>query len=205
MLITVDGADGVGKTTLAKRLAKELGFEYQSKPLNAILKIKSKNSIKYKIAWKVQGLIFNTIDSDKLTANFLCSTLLSYKKKFKNKNAVIDRGLLSSAVYNLNDKTVKTFDKYLKKGAALDLNILLTCSKQERIKRLQKRNDSDKTDEKVLKLDSTLTENYAKSRNMNCIIIDTTNKNEEQVFQEALQKVKQNKVFKSMIKEDLTF
>lgn len=40
---------------------------------------------------------------------------------------------------------------------------------------------------------------------MNCIIIDTTNKNEEQVFQEALQKVKQNKVFKSMIKEDLTF
>lgn len=114
-------------------------------------------------------------------------------------------GLLSSAVYNLNDKTVKTFDKYLKKGAALDLNILLTCSKQERIKRLQKRNDSDKTDEKVLKLDSTLTENYAKSRNMNCIIIDTTNKNEEQVFQEALQKVKQNKVFKSMIKEDLTF
>ena len=193
MIISVDGADGVGKTSLAKKLAQALNFEFVGHPLWAMLKIKSKDSKRYKFAHRVQRAIFRFKESSKIVSEVFCNLLLRFKNKNKNRNIVLDRGFLSALIYNLSPKTIKIFDRYVKRGADFDVNILLTCSKAERIERIEKRdkNDLDLKFKKVYNLDSDPTAEYAKSRNLNCIVIDTTEKTEQQVFGEALSKLKQ--------------
>lgn len=200
MIISVDGADGVGKTSLAKKLSQALGFEFVGHPLWAMLKIKSKDSKKYKFAHRVQRAIFRFKESSKLVSEVFCNLLLRFKNKNRNRNIVLDRGFLSTLIYNLSPKTIKIFDRYVKRGADFDVNILLTCSKEERIERIEKRDkhDLDLKFKKVYNLDADLTAEYAKSRNLNCIVIDTTKKTEQQVFEEALLKIKQLTTAKPM-------
>lgn len=200
MIISVDGADGVGKTSLAKKLSQALGFEFVGHPLWAMLKIKSKDSKKYKFAHRVQRAIFRFKESSKLVSEVFCNLLLRFKNKNRNRNIVLDRGFLSTLIYNLSPKTIKIFDRYVRRGADFDVNILLTCSKEERIERIEKRDkhDLDLKFKKVYNLDADLTAEYAKSRNLNCIVIDTTKKTEQQVFEEALLKIKQLTTAKSM-------
>ena len=200
MIISVDGADGVGKTSLAKKLSQALGFEFVGHPLWAMLKIKSKDSKKYKFAHRVQRAIFRFKESSKLVSEVFCNLLLRFKNKNRNRNIVLDRGFLSTLIYNLSPKTIKIFDRYVRRGADFDVNILLTCSKEERIERIEKRDkhDLDLKFKKVYNLDADLTAEYAKSRNLNCIVIDTTKKTEQQVFEEALLKIKQLTTAKPM-------
>lgn len=200
MIISVDGADGVGKTSLAKKLSQALGFEFVGHPLWAMLKIKSKDSKKYKFAHRVQRAIFRFKESSKIVSEVFCNLLLRFKNKNRNRNIVLDRGFLSTLIYNLSPKTIKIFDRYVRRGADFDVNILLTCSKEERIERIEKRDkhDLDLKFKKVYNLDADLTAEYAKSRNLNCIVIDTTKKTEQQVFEEALLKIKQLTTAKPM-------
>lgn len=200
MIISVDGADGVGKTSLAKKLSQALGFEFVGHPLWAMLKIKSKDSKKYKFAHRVQRAIFRFKESSKLVSEVFCNLLLRFKNKNRNRNIVLDRGFLSTLIYNLSPKTIKIFDRYVRRGADFDVNILLTCSKEERIERIEKRDkhDLDLKFKKVYNLDADQTAEYAKSRNLNCIVIDTTKKTEQQVFEEALLKIKQLTTAKPM-------
>ena len=200
MIISVDGADGVGKTSLAKKLSQALGFEFVGHPLWAMLKIKSKDSKKYKFAHRVQRAIFRFKESSKLVSEVFCNLLLRFKNKNRNRNIVLDRGFLSTLIYNLSPKTIKIFDRYVRRGVDFDVNILLTCSKEERIERIEKRDkhDLDLKFKKVYNLDADLTAEYAKSRNLNCIVIDTTKKTEQQVFEEALLKIKQLTTAKPM-------
>ncbi len=200
MIISVDGADGVGKTSLAKKLSQALGFEFVGHPLWAMLKIKSKDSKKYKFAHRVQRAIFRFKESSKLVSEVFCNLLLRFKNKNRNRNIVLDRGFLSTLIYNLSPKTINIFDRYVRRGADFDVNILLTCSKEERIERIEKRDkhDLDLKFKKVYNLDADQTAEYAKSRNLNCIVIDTTKKTEQQVFEEALLKIKQLTTAKPM-------
>lgn len=202
MIITIDGADGVGKTTLATSLSQYFQFLYIKDPLDEIVRING--NMKQQAAQNARNRVFRNGLSDKQIANFLLKTLILLKKKAGNSNLILDRGMLSAAIYNLNDETEGVFDYLLKRGSEMDISILLTSSKEERIKRLrikaQNNNDpyDDVNNQRVLALDSARTEQYAISRNMNCIIIDTNNKTEEQVFAEAVSRIQENPVFKKL-------
>lgn len=201
MIITVDGSDGVGKTTLAKKLAEHLSFEYIKDPLDEIVRINGNSENKLRAAQNARNRIFRNNLSDSQIANFLLKTLILLKKKASTQNLIVDRGMLSAAIYNLNDETEGLFDYLLQRGSEMDISILLTSSKEERIRRLkikaQNNNDpyNDVENQRVLNLDTTRTEQFAISRNLNCIIIDTNNKTEEQVFDEAISKLQQNTIF----------
>lgn len=59
-LIVVEGADGVGKTYLCKKLAKEKGWYYLKTPPKELSKIKCKNSIE-ELTRYLDGLMLNSI------------------------------------------------------------------------------------------------------------------------------------------------
>ncbi len=40
MIITIDGLDGAGKSTLAKSLSEKLGYEYIDKPIYELFNVK---------------------------------------------------------------------------------------------------------------------------------------------------------------------
>ena len=191
MFISVDGGDGVGKTTLVEKLAAYYDLYYLKKPIDTFLCVKEPNDIRHRISKLVQKIVYEVNKSEKLKVAFNSSLLLHYKKQLENEDVIVDRGMLSCYMFNGDETTEPTFDKYIKKGLEFDICFFLTASPETRRERMLKRNPNDE-DLKNGNLDKLTTGQlkamkYAESRGIPIAVIDTDGKNEEQVFEEARQ------------------
>ncbi len=189
MIITIDGGDGCGKSTLAGKLAERYGFYYIKKPIDNILGVKKEDGIRAKFSKMVQKLVYDINKSEKAKVAFNSSLLLYYKHKLRNDNVIIDRGLLSCYLFNGSEETNSTFDYFVEHGLNFDLSIFLKASNQTRMQRMAARNnaDPDLDDAKIAGLSDNQSKalDYASSRKLNTLVIDTDNKDAEQVFAEA--------------------
>lgn len=188
MIITIDGYDGTGKTTLAKSLADKYDFLYVEKPI--IKMAQQKNKISYEEADKlvkiIEGRLFsNPIKNKMQIANFYCNALM-WLKQFGNKcNIVLDRGILTTYAVIGYPETEDIFDKYVKKGAFLDASIYLTADDEERVRRIYKNNPNDPDLKYPTKWRENNLEEFASRRGLNYYKIDTNNKTPEEVFKQA--------------------
>ena len=191
MFISVDGGDGVGKTTLVEKLAAYYDLYYLKKPIDTFLCVKEPNDIRHRISKLVQKIVYEVNKSEKLKVAFNSSLLLHYKKQLENEDVIVDRGMLSCYMFNGDETTEPTFDKYIKKGLEFDICFFLTASPETRRERMLKRNpnDEDLKNGNLNKLTAGQLKamKYAESRGIPIAVIDTDGKNEEQVFEEARQ------------------
>lgn len=189
MFISVDGGDGVGKTTLVEKLAEYYNLYYLKKPIDTFLCVREPNDIRHRISKLVQKFVYEVNKSEKLKVAFNSSLLLHYKKQLANEDVIVDRGMLSCYMFNGDATTEPTFDKYIEKGLTFDICFFLTASPETRRERMLKRNpnDEDLKNGNLEKLtDGQLKAmKYAESRGIPIAVIDTDGKNEEQVFEEA--------------------
>lgn len=187
MIIAIDGGDGCGKSTLARKLNEHYGFYYIKKPIDNFLHVKKDDSIMAKFSRLVQKLVYDINKNENVKVAFNSALLLYYRKKLKNENVIIDRGPLSCYMFNGSEETNPTFDYFINNGLNFDLNIFLKASNQTRLQRLAHRNntDPDLDDAKISSLsdnqDRTLA--YAHSRNLNVLEIDTDDKLPEEIFE----------------------
>ena len=191
MFISVDGGDGVGKTTLVEKLAKYYNLYYLKKPIDTFLCVREPNDIRHRISKLVQKFVYEVNKSEKLKVAFNSSLLLHYKKQLANEDVIVDRGMLSCYMFNGDNTTEPTFDKYIEKGLTFDICFFLTASPETRRERMLKRNpnDEDLKNGNLEKLtDGQLKAmKFAESRGIPIAVIDTDGKDEEQVFEEAKQ------------------
>lgn len=193
MIITVDGLDGAGKSTLAKNLAKELNFEYVDKPLYELFKVKGDDNPLYKYLYQLQDVIYNQNDSNTLKSWFTGMSLLYIKETMDNKNIIIDRGLLSAYAFNGDKKSEIVFDTLINLGVWFDLSIVLTVSPEERIRRIKKRNpnDPDLGMDKILNLQYDSINNFLTDHpNLPSVVINTDNMDEQEVLRNVLGSIK---------------
>ena len=201
MIISIDGADGVGKTTLAKRLAEYINFEFIKDPLDEIVRLMGDKQERKEAAQHAKTHVYHSGKTNKQIANYIGNCLLSLRAKASGRNIILDRGMMSASIYNLDDETEALFDGFLKKGAVGDICIFLYASQDVRYQRLKTRAQTtgdihdDLHNSRVLALDSTRTIEFIKSRNVNSIIIDTSNKNSQQVFEEVIKFLRKNPVY----------
>jgi len=191
MFISVDGGDGVGKTTLVEKLAAYYDLYYLKKPIDTFLCVKEPNDIRHRISKLVQKIVYEVNKSEKLKVAFNSSLLLHYKKQLANEDVIVDRGMLSCYMFNGDDTTEPTFDKYIQKGLEFDICFFLTASPETRRERMLKRNPNDE-DLKNGNLDKLTAGQdkaikYAVSRGIPVAVIDTDGKDQDQVFEEARQ------------------
>ena len=190
MIITIDGLDGTGKSTLAKRLSEELGYEYVDKPIYELFNVKGDNNYLYKEISHIQRLVYDETDSDVLKSYFTGLSLLYVKECMSDRNLIIDRGLLSAVAFNGDEKSKPVFETLLKLGVFFDASILVTASKEERIRRMMLRNpnDADLQVSKVLNLNhDRIFAFLAEHPQLPCKVINTDNLNPDQVFEEAME------------------
>lgn len=205
MIITIDGLDGAGKSTLAKRLAKELGYEYVDKPIYELFNVKGDDNYLYDQIYHLQDLVYNKTDSNTLKSYFTGMSLLYIKECMSDKNLIIDRGLLSAYAFNGDDKSKPVFETLLSLGIFFDASIVVTVSNEERLKRIKARdeNDPDLSLDKIRNLRYDAIKSFLiEHPELPCFIINTDGKNQDQVFNEAMTyitslnnqpKIKQNK------------
>ena len=136
MIITIDGLDGAGKSTLAKNLAKALGYEYVDKPIYELFNVKGDNNYLYNEIYHIQDIIYNHTDSNTLKSYFTGLSLLYLKECKSDKNLIIDRGLLSAYAFNGDEKSKPVFETLINLGVFFDAAIIVTVSNEERMKRI---------------------------------------------------------------------
>ncbi len=192
MIITIDGLDGCGKSTLAKKLANRLNFEYIDKPLYNLFNVKGDNNRLYDALYEMQDIIFNgETSTDRIKSFFISLGLLFIKDSpHPNKNIVVDRGLLSCYAFNGNDSTDEIFEFVIDKlGLWFDVSILLYASPEVRKQRLIARNpnDPDLKAKKIMNLGYESIDSFLSSHNnLSVIKINTDSLTEDEVFETAI-------------------
>ena len=193
MIITVDGLDGAGKSTLAKNLAKELNYEYVDKPIYELFHVKGDDNYLYNQIYHLQDLVYNQTDSNTLKSWFTGLSLLYIKEVMSDRNIIIDRGLLSAYAFNGDENSEPVFNTLLQLGVWFDMSIVVLVSNEERMRRLKERNinDPDLELDKIRNLRYDSIKNFIASHNVPALVIDTDNKTPDEVLSIALSKIRE--------------
>ena len=175
MFIAIEGMDGVGKTSLSKKIAESYGFQYIDNPMQKVLDITPE---KYN---SICNLIWSKENEDIKLCFFMTGNLMT---KYYGENIVTDRYALSSFYWDGNDNNLEIFKYFYQKEVIPDLTFILYADIDARINRIAKRdsNDPDLYDAHALNYGYDKMTQFANEVNMPYILINTDNKNENEVF-----------------------
>lgn len=184
MKIAIEGMDGVGKSTVAKAIAKNLEFTYIEKPLTCFFDEADDKS--YPEFAKVVNRIYDTDDPVIKAWFFGLGNLYSFRN-FKDRDLVIDRHFASNYFWNGNNESDIIFKTMIDLIGVPDMTILLYASPETRLKRLNDRNpnDYDLTDKEKHVLGYDKMVGFLNKFNIPFTLVDTENKNIEQVINEV--------------------
>lgn len=188
MIITVDGYDGTGKTTLAKKIAERFNFIYVDKPFTHMIRYQHNCSYEEakKIAEQQESIIWKKPRDLRLITKYYLDAFIWLKKYQQDYNIVMDRGLLTTYAVVGTLETEQLFDFYLDMGCFFDGSIYLTADDYERVRRIYNNDPNDPDLNHPVKWRDNNLEEYANTRGLNYHKISTDGKSTDEVFEEAI-------------------
>ncbi len=178
MHIAIEGIDGVGKTTLSKKLAKIIDYKFIEKPLSELTDKKGMENY-----LRIRDYINQQNDNHVLTSWFYGLGNLYATHKYGNMNIITDRYYLSNWFWGGEDCTAPIFELLLKLNGKPDLTVILWCDNNALEKRLLERSTTDNDIGKI-KLNNECKlkmESFCKKYEFNYILIDSSNKTVDDV------------------------
>ena len=137
MHISIEGIDGTGKTTIAKALAKRLGFSYVEKPFSSIFSDLSKE----KYLELKKGL--KKLGNKNVSCWFYGMNLLFASEFYRGENIVLDRGVVSNFAWMIDQTNIEIFDTAIKFSGLPDFLVLITLEGNVLKRRLFERDGTD--------------------------------------------------------------
>ena len=189
MHIAIEGIDGVGKSTIAMKLADKLGFKFIEKPLKYLFDKEGEDQNYIKIRNYV-----NAQTNRLFTSWFYGLGNIFLYHKFKGENIITDRHLVSNYCWSGTDESESVFDLLVSELGAPDFTFLIYASPEVVIERLKKR-DSDDHDVKKVKLIPQLypkMEGFLKRYKMRYLLIDTSKLTIDQILNMMLTTLHEN-------------
>ncbi|MCR5786976.1 MAG: deoxynucleoside kinase [Acholeplasmatales bacterium] len=147
MIIAIEGIDGVGKTTIATKLAEELNFEYVYNPFENAFFVDGKAKFK-ELKCKLVKL-----NSSILSCWFFGLNAQFIEQYYKTKNVVCDRYLLSNMAWFTNDESTMNLFVSCLRMSKIDLLVYLTVDKSTLENRLISRENGSRDLWKLEKYD----------------------------------------------------
>ena len=203
MIIFIDGADGVGKTTLGYALAEWIGCDYVDVPLSAYV-ADGQNGYDANETFRnivKCGYTKDKTDFEKMWLNVL--GLIHLKEKYKDSVVVTIRGLTSSHMWNYTPETKVVFDFLASQGIGTDYSIALDATDETRLNRMLKRglDEEEVRTKKVKHFDIKPSIEHMRKMGYEIDYIDTTNLSIEEVLERAKGLVLESETVKKGIKE----
>lgn len=171
MHIAIEGIDGVGKSTIAKQLAKLLNFKFIEKPLKYLFDQEGEDQHYIRIRNYV-----NEQTNKLFTAWFYGLGNIFLYHKFKDENIITDRHLVSNYCWSGADESENVFNLLVNELGCPDFTFLIYASPEVVIERLKKRdiNDPDiKKAELIPELYPKM-EGFLKKHKMKYLCIDSS-------------------------------
>ena len=185
MHISIEGFDGVGKSTVSKILAERLGFRFVEKPLKNLLDPDGG----YDEYLRIRDY-FNKVSPENrpLSACFYGLGNLYLYEAFKDYDIVTDRHILSNYAWSYGEASADLFDVFYKILGAPDFTFILYADKTAVTNRLEKRDHEDPDLEKITKHEVIYSrmEFFAKKHRMPYRFIDTTDTSPEDVVDKMM-------------------
>lgn len=181
MHISIEGMDGSGKTSTAKRVAEILDYEFIEKPLHLITDKDNHLDNYMKVIGKVNQM------NPKFRARFYWLGNYLVADKVKGSNVVTDRHLVSNYYWNCIDDE-KYFSLLVSECGAPDITFILYVSENERKRRIALRNSDDHDLYNNLFDDTCYKrmEFFLKKYKMNYYFIDSNTKGLDEVVNEIV-------------------
>ena len=188
MHITIEGIDGVGKSTASKAVAEALGFTLVEKPLHYLFDIDGgiENYLRIRDYFNEQPDRF-------LSAWFYGLSNLYIRERFKGQNIVTDRHLLSNYSWSGTDDNIEIYDLLVKRLGAPDYTFILYATPETVAARIRGRDITDKDVEKTrfIPVIYKKMEDFCKRYNMPYQVIDTGKLNAADVAEQITKTVKE--------------
>lgn len=142
--ISIEGMDGVGKTTTSKLLAERLGYVFVDKNLKFLFDEGDSYENYFRIRDKV-----NKSEDRLFTAWFYGLGNIYLHTLFKNTNIVTDRYFLSNYAWSGTKNNKEVYDLLVKKLGFPDLTVILYADDETIAKRILGRDKKDRDIKKV--------------------------------------------------------
>lgn len=187
--ISIEGMDGVGKSTTCKLLAEKLGYEFVEKPLHYLLDDNENEIYQYqKVAKRV-----NVNPNRTFTAWYYGLNNIYLYDQFKDKNIVTDRHIVSNYCWSGSKDNGDIYDLILKKIGKPKLTVILYAKPEVIRNRLKQRNINDADLAKVEKSEKAYERMiyFCEAKKLEYIVIDTSTKKVEEVVDEILKTLKE--------------
>lgn len=178
--LSIEGMDGVGKTTICDLLSKKLGYKFISKPLQYLFDQENDISNYLAIRDKV-----NQSNDRLFTAWFYGLGNIYLHTLFDKENIITDRYLLSNYAWSGTENNIEIYDLLVKKLGFPDLTVILYADEKAIFERLRHRDEFDKDLDKV-KLAKEKYEKmiyFCERYNMPYMVIDTSKLTPEEIVE----------------------
>lgn len=186
--ISIEGMDGVGKSTTCKLLSEKLGYEFIEKPLHYLLDKDDKSFENYlRIRDKV-----NANPNRDFTSWFYGLGSLFMYESFKDKNIVTDRHLASNYAWSGSNTNGDVYDLLVKKLGVPKLTVILYSPSDVIVERLKRRNEDDKDIARVKeseKIYGRMIE-FCKRYKFPYVVIDTTSLTPDEVVDRIIKELR---------------
>ena len=186
--ISIEGMDGVGKSTVCKLLAEKTGYTFVTKPLHYLTDVDdTSNWPNYCRARDIA----NSSDNRSFSAWFYGLGLIYSYERFKDQNIITDRHIVSNYCWSGTPDNKDIFNLLIKKLGAPTLTVILYANEETIKSRLLKR-DVDDSDLKRVYLTEKVYErmiSFCELKHFPYIVIDTSKLTPEQIVETILKKM----------------
>ena len=137
--ISIEGMDGVGKSTTCELLAKRLGYKFVEKPLHYLF---DKNSDSFEEYIRIRNQV-NANSNRIFTSWFYGLGSIYMYELFKDSNIVTDRHLASNYAWSGTKDNKEVYELLVKKLGVPKLTVILYAPSDVIVERLKGRNKQD--------------------------------------------------------------
>lgn len=188
--ISIEGMDGVGKSTTCKLLSERIGYKFVEKPLHYLF---DEAEDKFDEYIKIRDRV-NANPNRVFTSWFYGLGSIYMYEMFKDENIVTDRHFASNYAWSGSDNNGEVYDLLIQKLGKPKLTVILYSPSETIVNRLISRDVNDSDIMKAKKSESIYKRmiDFCKTKELPYLVIDTSNLKPEEVVDRIVEELKKD-------------